>query len=128
MARSGRSSHEPHQTHSPYRVKGFDSMLTRTLITGRRLLLKMQIQMSNQIRGLLKTFGLIAPKGVGSVFERNVRALLEGDAALAQIILPLLQAWSDVWRQVAELTDRWSAWDARASIAACSCRSRVSGS
>lgn len=85
------------------RVKGFDSMLTRTLITGRRLLLKMQIQMSNQIRGLLRTFGLIAPKGVGGVFERNARALLEGDVALARIILSLLQAWSDMRRQVAEL-------------------------
>lgn len=86
------------------RVKGFDSMLTRTLVTGRRQLLKMQVQMSNQVRGLLKTFGLIVPKGVGGVFESNVRALLTDDAALAQIILPLLHAWSDIRRQVAELS------------------------
>lgn len=85
------------------RVKGFDSMLIRTLVAGRRQLLKMQIQMSNQIRGLLKTFGLIVPKGVGGVFDRNVRALLEDDAGLARIILPLLQAWSDMRRQAAEL-------------------------
>lgn len=85
------------------RVKGFDSMLIRTLVAGRRQLLKMQIQMSNQIRGLLKTFGLVVPKGVGGVFDRNVRALLEDDAALARIILPLLQAWSEMRRQAAEL-------------------------
>ena len=85
------------------RVKGFDSMLSRTLVAGRRQLLKMQIQMSNQIRGLLKTFGLVVPKGVGGVFDRNVRALLEDDAALARIILPLLQAWSEMRRQAAEL-------------------------
>ena len=55
------------------RVKGFDSMLIRTLVTARRQLLKMRLQMSNQIRGLMKTFGLVVPKGAGSVFERNVR-------------------------------------------------------
>jgi transposase len=82
------------------RVKGFDSMLIRTLVAGRRQLLKMQIQMSNQIRGLLKTFGLVIPK---VSFDRNVRALLEDDAALARIILPLLQAWSEMRRQAAAL-------------------------
>jgi len=85
------------------RVKGFDSMLIRTLIAGRRQLLKMQIQMSNQIHGILKTFGLVVPKGVGGVFDRNVRTLLEDDPTLARIILPLLQTWSDIRRQAAEL-------------------------
>src|SRR6476469_8057839 len=50
------------------RVKGFDSMLMRTLIAARRQLIKMRVQMSNQIRGLMKTFGLVIPKGAGSVF------------------------------------------------------------
>lgn len=85
------------------RVKGFDSMLIRTLVAARRQLLKMQIQMSNQLPGLLKTFGLVVPKGVGGVFDRNVRALLQDEAAVARIILPLLQAWSDMRRQAAEL-------------------------
>ncbi|EJU11918.1 transposase IS116/IS110/IS902 family protein [Sphingomonas sp. LH128] len=86
------------------RVKGFDSMLMRTLIAARRQLMKMRVQMSNQIRGLMKTFGLVVPKGVGSVFERNVLTLLEGENDLARIILPLLKAWSDIRVRVAELT------------------------
>jgi len=86
------------------RVKGFDSMLMRTLISARRQLMKMRVQMSNQIRGLLKTFGLVVPKGAGSVFERNVVSLLEGEDNLARIILPLLKAWSDIRLRVAELT------------------------
>lgn len=86
------------------RVKGFDSMLMRTLISARRQLMKMRVQMSNQIRGLLKTFGLVVPKGAGSAFERNVVALLEGEDNLARIILPLLKAWSDIRLRVAELT------------------------
>src|SRR4030095_9098018 len=39
------------------RVKGFDSMLVRTLVAARNQLLKMTTQLSNQIRGLMKTFG-----------------------------------------------------------------------
>lgn len=86
------------------RVKGFDSMLMRTLITARRQLMKMRVQMSNQIRGLMKPFGLVIPKGAGSVFERNVVTLLEGEDNLSRIILPLLKAWSDIRLRVAELT------------------------
>jgi transposase len=86
------------------RVKGFDSMLMRTLIAARRQLMKMRVQMSNQIRGLMKTFGLVIPKGAGSVFERNVVTLLEGENNLARIILPLLKAWGDIRLRVAELT------------------------
>ncbi len=86
------------------RVKGFDSMLIRTLVTARRQLLKMRLQMSNQIRGLMKTFGLVVPKGAGSVFDRNVRYLLQDDEKLARIVLPMLQAWGDIRVRVAELT------------------------
>ncbi|MFD2238450.1 IS110 family transposase [Aureimonas populi] len=86
------------------RVKGFDSMLIRTLVTARRQLLKMRLQMSNQIRGLMKTFGLLVPKGAGSVFERNVRELLRDDMKLARIILPMLRAWGGIRLRVAELS------------------------
>lgn len=86
------------------RVKGFDSMLIRTLITARNQLLKMRLQMSNQIRGLMKTFGLVVPKGAGGVFERNVRELLQGEDNLARIIMPMLQAWHDIRHQSAELS------------------------
>lgn len=86
------------------RVKGFDSMLIRTLVTARSQLLKMRLQMSNQIRGLMKTFGLVVPKGVGSVFERNVRTLLQDEEKLARIVLPMLQAWNDIRLRVVELS------------------------
>lgn len=86
------------------RVKGFDSMLIRTLVTARRQLLKMRLQMSNQIRGLMKTFGLLVPRGAGSVFERNVRTLLQDGDKLARIILPMLHAWSSIRLRIAELS------------------------
>lgn len=51
------------------RVKGFDSMLTRTLVAARTRLVRMTTELSNQIRGLMKTFGLIVPAGKGSMFR-----------------------------------------------------------
>ena len=64
------------------RVKGFDSMLVRTLVTARNQVIKMTTQLSNQIRGLMKTFGLVVPKGAGRVFEGQVRRLLASNAGL----------------------------------------------
>ncbi len=55
------------------RVKAFDSMLTRTLVGARNRLLSISTHLSNQIRGLMKTFDLIAPKGIDRAFDGNVR-------------------------------------------------------
>jgi len=85
------------------RVKGFDSMLTRTLVSARGQLRKTIAQLSNQIRGLMKTFGLVVPDGAGRVFEDNVRRLLANEAALARIMLPLLEAWRSLRTRAAEL-------------------------
>ncbi|NTI78754.1 IS110 family transposase [Rhizobium rhizogenes] len=99
------------------RVKAFDSMLTRTLVGARNHLLNISIQLSNQIQGLMKTFGLIVPKGTGRVFDGHVKALLDGHDSLARIILPLLDAWRDIRRHAAEL-DRQLVLAARQSHAA----------
>lgn len=85
------------------RVKSFDAMLTRTLIGVRKQVAAMSIQLSNQIRGVMKTFGLIVPKGKGRVFEEHVRELLAGNDSLARIILPLLDAWRDIRKHTANL-------------------------
>ena len=58
------------------RVKGYDSMLIRTLVVGRTKLVRITTDLSNQIRGLLKTFGLVVPRGQGSTFEKNIYRLL----------------------------------------------------
>ncbi|EHS51630.1 hypothetical protein PDO_5112 [Rhizobium sp. PDO1-076] len=66
------------------RVKAFDSMLTRALVAARNQLLSISTQLSNQIRGLMKTFGLIVPKGRGRVFDDSVRKLVDGNDGLAK--------------------------------------------
>src|SRR3982750_1475631 len=65
------------------RVKGFDSMLTRTLVAARTRLVRIMTELSNQIRGLMKTFGLVVPAGKGSRFEEHVRELLADQKSLA---------------------------------------------
>jgi transposase len=96
------------------RVKGFDSMLVRTLVAARNQLLKATTQLSHQIRGLMKTFGLVVPKGAGRVFESHVRSLLASNAGLEQIILPVLEAWRGLRARAVELSRQMVA-SARAS-------------
>jgi transposase len=78
------------------RVKGRSAMLTKALLGARSQLLGISLALENQIRGLLKTFGRIVPKGAGGLFEKHVRALITDDSEIAAVIMPLLQA-----RQVA---------------------------
>src|SRR4051794_34396739 len=85
------------------RVKGFDSMLTRTLVAARNRLVKITTGLSNQIRGLMKTFGLLAPAGKGSTFEKNVHSLLVDQEGLAPIVPPMLEAWRSLRLRAAEL-------------------------
>src|SRR5215210_811348 len=85
------------------RVKGFDSMLTRTLVAARTRLVRIMTGLSNQIRGLMKTFGLVVPAGKGSRFEGHVRELLAGQKSLAGIVLPVLEAWRSLRLHAAEL-------------------------
>jgi transposase len=85
------------------RVKNYDSMLARTLVGARSQLVKIATELSNQIRGLMKTFGLIIPKGAGRIFEANVRELLASNGKLEQIIMPLLEAWRSIRTRAAEL-------------------------
>ncbi len=78
-------------------------MMARTLVAAREQLLYISTQLGNQIRGLMKTFGLIIPKGKGWVFDGDVRKLLDGNNELAKIILPLLEAWHDIRKRAADL-------------------------
>lgn len=98
------------------RVKGFDSMLTRTLVAARTRLVRIKTELSNQIRGMMKTFGLVVPAGKGSKFEEHVRSLLADHTDLASILLPLLDVWGGLRLRVAELSRQLLA-DARNSQA-----------
>jgi transposase len=86
------------------RVKGYDSMLVRTLVAARTQILNIQVQVANQVRGLMKTFGLIVPKSSGRVFEGHIRELLATNPGLERIILPLLAVWRELRSKAVELS------------------------
>ena len=85
------------------RVKSEATMLVRTLLSARRQLVCTELDLANQIRGLLKIFGLLLPRGGGRLFEAAVRERLAGHRQLATVILPLLQAWRAIREQVLAL-------------------------
>jgi transposase len=85
------------------RVKGYDSMLVRTPVAARTRLVKITTELSNQIRGLMKTFGLVVRRRKGGTFEAEVRRLLADQEELARIILPVLETWRSVRARAAEL-------------------------
>ena len=85
------------------RVKAEATMLVRTLLSARRQLVRTELDLANQIRGLLKIFGLLLPRGGGRRFEAAVRERLAGHGPLTMVIMPLLKVWRAVREQVLAL-------------------------
>src|ERR1044071_376126 len=86
-------------------VKSVDSHLVRSLLTTRAQLVRMRVDLANQIRGVLKPFGLIAGKGGGRPFAERVRALVAG-GPLQEVAGALLMAWQALGEQIAVLSRR----------------------
>jgi transposase len=76
----------------PVHVKTLTSQKRRALLTARKLLQDKAIAIENDIRGLLRNFGLKVGI-VGAVkFEQRIRELVDGMPDLAEIVEPLLDA------------------------------------
>jgi transposase len=74
----------------PVHVKTLTSQKRRVLLTARKLLQEKAIAIENDIRGLLRNFGLkVGAVGVVKLDER-IRELVEGMPELTEIIWPLL--------------------------------------
>ena len=86
-------------------VKSVDNHLVRSLLTTRAQLVRMHVDLANQIRGVLKPFGLIAGKGGGRPFAERVRALVAG-GPLQEVAGALLAAWQAIGEQIAVLGRR----------------------
>ncbi len=86
-------------------VKSMDSQLVRSLLTTRAQFVRMRVDLANQIRGVLKPFGLVAGKGGGQPFVERVRTLV-ADGPLQEVAEALLSAWQAISDQVAILSRR----------------------
>jgi transposase len=87
--------------YRPVHVKSLDAHRARSLLGARAQLVGMRTRLSNMIRGVLKTFGLLPGSGRGLRFDRHVEALLEGEPAVAPIVRPLLDTWRQLGDQIA---------------------------
>jgi transposase len=87
----------------PVHVKTMISQKRRALLTARKLLQEKAIAIENDIRGLLRNFGLKVGMVSAVKFEQRIRELVDGMPDLAEIIEPLLDARSKLRRNSAAL-------------------------
>ena len=92
---------------SPVHMKSREAHGLRALLSTRKALLKKTMDLANEVRGLLKIFGVRLPKTVkhGS-FDGVVRPLIEMDDVLAHAMIPLLDARVVLYQHFLELDRR----------------------
>ena len=85
-------------------VKSLESHQLRALLTSRKAILTKCIDLENELRGLLKIFGvrLAARVGHGS-FDEAVRGAAEADQLLARALVPLLDARTVLYKTYLKL-------------------------
>jgi transposase len=83
------------------RVKSLEAHRARALLGAHAQLVGMTTRLSNHIRGVLKTFGLLPGAMRGPRFDRRVEALLAERDDLAPIVRPVLVAWRQLREQTA---------------------------
>jgi transposase len=84
-------------------VKSIESHRLRLLSAARAKLVSMRTTLYGQIRGLLKTFGVVLPAGKGSSFERLVLTGTRKDGAVVMVVRSLLATWTQLTTEVRKL-------------------------
>jgi transposase len=87
--------------YRPVHVKSLDAHRARALLGARAQLVGMTTRLSNHIRGVLKTFGMLPGAMRGLPFDRRVEELLVDRDDLAPIVRPMLVAWRQLREQIA---------------------------
>lgn len=87
----------------PVHVKTLTSQKRRALLTARKLLQEKAIAVENDIRGLLRNFGLKVGKVGAGGYAARIRELTDGMPDLAEIIEPLLDVRAKLRRNFAAL-------------------------
>ena len=82
------------------RVKSKAAHLLRALLASRGMLVATRRDLENQIRGLLKTFGLVLGTARHGRFEVRLRDLLTAEPGLSRLIDPLLEARRAIIEQI----------------------------
>lgn len=90
-------------------IKSHDAYVTRALLTSRDTLVSMRVRLENEVRGLLKTFGVMFGKRVGG-FKRRAEEIIARDLAVSPELVPifeaLMRARRDILARIADLDRR----------------------
>lgn len=90
-------------------IKSHDAYVNRALLTAREALVGMRVKLENEIRGLLKTFGVMFGKRVGG-FKRRAEEIIRSELAVSPELVPifeaLMQARRDILVRIAALDSR----------------------
>ena len=90
-------------------IKSHDAYVSRAMLTAREALVGMRVRLENEIRGLLKTFGVMFGKRVGG-FKRRAEEIISRDLAVAPELIPifeaLMHARRDILARIAALDSR----------------------
>ena len=93
--------------YSRVQVKSVEAHHTRALLTCRKVIQRKCIDLENEIRGLLKVFGVKLPLRLSrGAFDAAVRDTIESDPNLSHALLPMLEARSVLFDTFLELDRR----------------------
>ena len=85
-------------------VKSEESHRLKLLLTSRRLLKRKLVDIENEIRQSLKTFGLLlGPRVQRGTFDQRVRDLVAHDPLISRVVACLLNVWSALWTEYKQL-------------------------
>ena len=78
------------------KVKSEKSQKIRAMLVARSRLVAIRRDIENQVRSLIKEYGLLFPRAIGLQFRNQVRKLLGEDHQLLSVIAPLLSIHEQV--------------------------------
>ncbi|VWX53933.1 transposase [Novosphingobium sp. 9U] len=86
--------------YRPVHVKSLDAHRARSLLGARAQLVGMRTRLTNIIRGILKTSGMLPGSGRGLRFDRRVEELIQDDQEVCMVVRPLLATLRHVGEQI----------------------------
>jgi transposase len=93
--------------YSSVHIKSMESHRVRALLASRRALLDKCVDLENEIRGILKVFGVKLPPKLGhGAFDRVTRSLVGADETLSTSLLPVLDARLSLYNNYRDLDNR----------------------
>jgi transposase len=86
-------------------VKSEESQRIRTILVARSRLVGIRRDIENQVRSIIKEYGLLFPRAIGLQFRRQIIELLGDDHQLSPVVVPLLLIHDHVCQQQRKFDD-----------------------